>query len=533
MAWFDRLGTRMAGLLSLALLPLGVLAVVQTHRLGSEAEEQFQAALTADLTQTVSASAARLSHAWGVADALAADPKVLLSPGDCERRLSGVVSGQPSLAALSVVTESGQVICRSGSSVSGAVVEVSLAEGPAVLRVMLAEEVLLPVRQFTTGDARPYDVLVLKPDSGTGSALSEEQAEKLPVRWEDLAAVRLSASFVARGRDGERRVYAMAPAPDGEGLVLAFWQPSRLSSSALLQSLPALFYPLAMWLVTISVAFIVVHRLVLRHIRSVLIRMRAFSRNRRIVDDPYFDRLPAELRELSETFSAMTETLLRDEADLQNAVHEKTVLLREVHHRVKNNLQLIASIMNMQMRKCSEPETRLVLRRLQDRVIGLATVHRSLYEAASLSQVREDQLLKQVVTQLLATSGEAARQIELNQTYDEVTLQPEQAMPLALAATEAVTNALKYIGRPGPDQSARLGVHLRQAEGQITLEVSNSLGVPIMSLPSGTSDGLGSDLINAFAVQLDGRTEREMSEEDYVLRVIFPLSGQASAEDAA
>ena len=67
-------------------------------------------------------------------------------------------------------------------------------------------------------------------------------------------------------------------------------------------------------------------------------------------------------------FAQMTDRVLREEAEIENRLHEQKVLLREVHHRVKNNLQLISSIINMQMRQIDSPEGRLVLRRIQDRV---------------------------------------------------------------------------------------------------------------------------------------------------------------------
>ena len=88
---------------------------------------------------------------------------------------------------------------------------------------------------------------------------------------------------------------------------------------------------------------------------------------------------------MNRDFLSMAEGILQDEAELEDALREKSLLIREVHHRVKNNLQLIASIMNMQIRRSRNSETTSVVRRLQDRVLGLARVHRQMYEAQTLA----------------------------------------------------------------------------------------------------------------------------------------------------
>ena len=69
-----------------------------------------------------------------------------------------------------------------------------------------------------------------------------------------------------------------------------------------------------------------------------------------------------EIRDVGEAYLKMTDTILHDEAELENMVHQREVLLREVHHRVKNNLQLISSIMNMQMRQSHSSEAKLLMK---------------------------------------------------------------------------------------------------------------------------------------------------------------------------
>ena len=81
--------------------------------------------------------------------------------------------------------------------------------------------------------------------------------------------------------------------------------------------------------------------------------------------------MPSELQALQDNFDRMADNIMQDEAAMENTVREKNVLIKEVHHRVKNNLQLISSIMNMQIRQAKQDETKSALSRLQDRVLSL------------------------------------------------------------------------------------------------------------------------------------------------------------------
>ena len=108
----------------------------------------------------------------------------------------------------------------------------------------------------------------------------------------------------------------------------------------------------------------------------------------------------------------MITSVLHDEAMLEDSVHQKDVLLLEVHHRVKNNLQLIASIMNLQIRKSINPEARVMLRNLHDRVMSLATVHRELYQTSGLVDVRADELLESIVSQVLRMGARTEQPID-------------------------------------------------------------------------------------------------------------------------
>jgi len=349
---------------------------------------------------------------------------------------------------------------------------------------------------------------------------------------------RRATTFVADDRTGTERIYSVVPIIPGVAIAFAVWEPNDPAASGPLMARAALAFPVLMWAISLIVAYIAVHRLVIRHIRALRRKMREFSTNG-VQFAPAGtisrDSAPTELKQMEESFDNMAERITRDTAELENNLHEKNVLLKEVHHRVKNNLQLIASIMNMEIRKARESETRSTLKRVQDRVLGLATVHSNLYHTSRLASLRADSLLHDVLGQTLksALPGEDAVRVEIE--TDEVVLYPDQAVPLSLLATEAATNAVKYLGRPPDGGKPWVKVTLeRLVEGRFRFTMANSRGVPLHlqgDVPDGT--GLGNQLIDAFAMQLGSRVEIAETEDSYALTVEVKVQGFGNPKSGA
>ena len=142
-----------------------------------------------------------------------------------------------------------------------------------------------------------------------------------------------------------------------------------------------------------------------------------------------------------------------------------------MHHRVKNNLQLIASILNLQMRQAVTPEARTLMKGVQDRVMSLATIHRGLYQTSGLTDIMASELLSDLARQVVGLGTGGGRSVTLESNLDPVRLTPDQAVPLALLTTEALTNALKYAGAPAGGGAAwlRLGLRHDAVAGTATL----------------------------------------------------------------
>lgn len=213
----------------------------------------------------------------------------------------------------------------------------------------------------------------------------------------------------------------------------------------------------------------------------------------------------------------IAESEARQDKDLK----DKEVLLKEVHHRVKNNLQMIASIMNMQLRSAKTPEAKFMLASLQRRVNGLAMLHRTLYTTPDLLTIEANELLEAVVTDI--STMMTVPGVVIERDLDALPLYPDQAVPLSMLLAEALTNALKYVGAK-EDETPSVRVTLKeQSGGQYQLSVTNSKG-PVMLRPLPeveTISGLGTKLMQAFVSQLEGEQKVTEDEYHYGLHVVF------------
>jgi two-component sensor histidine kinase len=340
-------------------------------------------------------------------------------------------------------------------------------------------------------------------------------------------------------QDGNTRDFAVVPIVSDKVLALGSWEPRNRSGFLPgYEGTLALYLPLAMWVITIMVAYVGVNHLVVRHVRRLRSWMRLYAAGRGDLDTARLDKAPEELEVVAEAFRAMTRRLSEQERRLEEDLHEKTVLLREVHHRVKNNLQLISSMLNMQIRATGSEEAKHLLRRVQDRVMALSAIHRYLYLARKLSLVRADTLLEDIIQQLVivGTLDDSGRQITVTTALEPVEISPDQSVPLSLLTTEAAINAVKYCGMTsGTD--AWINIALKAvSEDSFCLSVVNSRAPDgqVGDDAEGASidgSGLGSKLIESFVSQLNGTLEIDTQPDRYELHVVFPMTWPVPEEE--
>jgi two-component sensor histidine kinase len=190
------------------------------------------------------------------------------------------------------------------------------------------------------------------------------------------------------------------------------------------------------------------------------------------------------------------------EAQLQTSLREKEVLLREIHHRVKNNLQIVSSLLNLQLRAVDDPHLRALVQDSRRRVQAMALIHEALYQADDLSRVPFEMYVRRLAAQLLRAYNVAPRRIRLSIQADPFTLNIDKAAPCALIFHELFSNALKHAfpdGRPGT-----IAVALHCTSHQLVLSVQDSgVGVP-PGLDWRHTNTLGLKLISMLTEQLGG-----------------------------
>jgi PAS domain S-box-containing protein len=192
----------------------------------------------------------------------------------------------------------------------------------------------------------------------------------------------------------------------------------------------------------------------------------------------------------------------RQEAMMTKAVHEKELLLHEVHHRVKNNLQLISSLLALQERE-SPIVTRRFLKEARDRIQSISLVHECLYSANDYSSIDFGDYATQIIVSLISSFGNSM--IAFRPEVEPLALTLDEAVPCGLILNEAVTNVLKYAFPQDWAGSQRIELRVGSAgDGQRFLEVrDNGIGVP-SGLDASKSDTLGCTIMRLLSQQLGG-----------------------------
>lgn len=544
-------------LITLALLPLGLISVYQTRAVVSEAERLNQAALLAETESAAAAERELIREALGAAQGMSALGMERLED-QCDELLAKFVRFHPRFAYAGFATPTGDVTCASrGSGISLAQSDtfqrITESDGPYMELVAQGRITGIPVVVVAEpiqrgGDVEGYvlisipsriadallnddatarglhlsainaDGQVISATGGSETAEAYMPAGVLPSGLFD----RIGDTFQAWTASGERRVFAISQIVPGSAAIVGSW-PAELAANdhTIWRARLSVTFPLLMWIAGMGVAFFGIQRLVVRHVHALASAMRQHALGRLTRGRIELDRPPDELKAAETAFNRMILLLAQAEAKQEQDLRDKEVLLREVHHRVKNNLQLIASIMNMQSRLTHSHEAKRILGDLQRRVRGLAMLHRSLYTGAETTTIDAAEMIRTLLADL-APSGPEAR-LEIDTHLDEVHLFPDQAVPLSMLFSEAMTNAVKYAGRPdgGP---ARITVWLEaRDDGMIRFCIENTVGQRVM--PEGDFDvemgGLGTRLMRAFISQLEGHADQGGDDRIYRYEVTF------------
>lgn len=349
---------------------------------------------------------------------------------------------------------------------------------------------------------------------GSGHYISQTNSvafAALPKNW------RRAHVWYGRDARNQRRVYSAAPVAGDEVYVVLSARSPSLLSWAWLNPLSGIIFPLLTFVLALVAVTAVSERVVIRWIAYLQRIAALYARGRLSVRPVQSDQMPPEIRDLAETLEQMADAIVGRDASLRDSLAQKDELMREIHHRVKNNLQVISSLLNMQQRALADPAARAAMSDTRQRITALALIYRAVYQGPDLKRVDLRPFLEELTAQLV--SGEMLRGpgVQTELSVDALVIDPDRLAPLALFTVEAITNAQKHaFSQRGGLLTVTFTVRGEEAE----LEISDDGKAPEDAL---AASGVGRTLMTAFARQLRGRSELVRNAKGGITaRLIFP-----------
>jgi two-component sensor histidine kinase len=343
----------------------------------------------------------------------------------------------------------------------------------------------------------------------------ESLASLLPAGMTLDIAARLSGRPVfVTSSDGQERVVSVTNVAD-DLYLMAIWQRDNDASWAASALAPYLL-PALTWAAALIAAALASGRLVVRHVRSLSRAMMAYSEARARVPVPDITEAPTEIQKLHSVYDKLIRALEHDEAELQNLLVDKEKLLREVHHRSGNSLQIIASVMRMYRREARDPALRSVLDGLINRVIALSSTHTSLYGLDGRRDVPMDEVLSGVIRRLKEIHGIALG--SARKEFAPIRLPVETAVPLALALAETV--GCHFSARTGMEKGIK--VTLSEEGDDISLLVEGPVVPELMPETTTGMAALPRRMLMQFAGQLRGRVTTRIDGGRSFVELVFP-----------
>lgn len=296
--------------------------------------------------------------------------------------------------------------------------------------------------------------------------------------------------------------------------------------------------PLLAWLLALITAWLAMDRLVLRWLDYLRGIAGLYASGKLSVQPLRAKRqAPGEINVLADTLEEMAVRIRDRTAGLESALAARDAAKKEIHHRVKNNLQIINSLLSLQSRKVKDPAAVSVLDDARARISALSLIHRSLYEHDDIRAVDVKSFFSELALHLDQALGAEDQKIKIDSSIDADTIDADVAVPLALFTAEAVTNAVKHAFPEGRGVGGgRVLVSYRVSGNEALLSVEDD-GVGGAEADAAAAAGIGGALMEAFAKQVHGALEDGRSAAGgRLVRIRMPrvngVTGAQSQSDA-
>ncbi len=195
------------------------------------------------------------------------------------------------------------------------------------------------------------------------------------------------------------------------------------------------------------------------------------------------------------------------EAALRSSLNEKEVLLKEIHHRVKNNMQIISSLINLQSDYATDKSTIKMFEDSKHRIRTMALIHEKLYMSEDISLINFSKYIESLTTKLLEFYSLKSRLITLKVISDDITMDIDSAIPCGLLINELLSNSIKYAFPDGREGNIIINMHIKDGYYVLSVE-DDGIGFP-KEIDFMNPSTLGLQIVQTLTQQLDGKIELE------------------------
>lgn len=536
---------RLAALIGLAFLPAGVVAMQSGLSAVAERQSVLHQSIGAEEALVIGEVREELTQVREMARSLAANADLFAAERSaCRDILTQMASRFPEEALLNLIDADGRSVCSNRRGMIG-----ERADGPLLRRVQSTGVAAIGVVRSPRFDSQQIFAAVTPVEVGGERWFVGAARVVAPViaRAEELSA-RRDGFFILT--DAEGRVlarYGAAPRPDeeqalarvlsggastwsssaftlaGDWAVIAPLQPNSIYLLRGWRPEPgtwlergefafALLFPLLLWMAAVAAVWWAVEAFVARPLSTLEDLGRAYARGHTTAGEEMLLRgAPTEIASLRRTMAAMAKTLSGRELRLAEALREEQALLHEVHHRVKNNLQMMASILSIQSRLAMDDSEARGLLRANERVHILAIAHAHIYESGEVHDVALHDMALEVARTLIGSRG---AQVRLKSELEPSQARADQAVAFAFLIGEAVSIAIDAVGEKS-DTEISLTLKHTADNGRLLRVVAYDTDAASAPAPAAVR------LIEAFARQLNATLN---SREAGLIEIEFPAA---------
>jgi len=533
-------------LFGLALLPMGVM----TLNAGLQAAALSETAAQSDTAERVRADLIErqkeVTRLRAVARAIAANPDTAGLPVQrCNAMLASLTGEFREFTSLALLDAQARAVCASDPAAVGGqtatapliaraaersdvtiayIAAPRLAAEPAIAAVapigrpgrptsiyVGAMRAVAPLLLHRATDESDFGAVV----DGAGRILqSSGIAPDSPLHRRLARALAEGGALTQSGPLRIGSAWAVSQSLGDDGLYLVQgWRAGPTAFADALHMLWALAAPLLVWFMAVAASWLAVEIVVARPLTALEGHARSYARGEEVTAP--VENEPYEIGSLRRTLAAMAKTLRGRESRLAEALHEERALLRELNHRVNNNLQLVASILAIQSRAAPNAQQAMGLERAQERIQLLALAQKRIYSSGEVhGDVPVDELAADIARSLAMSRGVRTDNVELQLDLAPARAPVDMAAPLAFLIGESISHALDML-QDGP--RAPLLVQLTHADGWIGFAVSSPGAAPRQAPPSPARR-----IVEAFAGQI-GADMAYDADDPLAVRLRFPL----------